>query len=743
MPVRHPDPLSVPQIAGSPVTPSCPAQPDTSPVSDAHTLRSVTVGTVAPIQLLEADIALIGEFTKYTARLLLLFHSSFAPDEAAVHDVLTAAYRAGAETLGIRAAQQWGADFRFPTDVCPRDLHALIESSESFQEFVTTKQQSLADSRLSAERVYAVFGADGCAVAGVELADFHRILEFATTGISVPLPVGFRRCTVPPPLRTKYVQVAPAVNKLIHDQHQAGTVVLIPLDTALQIPGIHFSQQHWTEKKDKAQGRIICDVANAADDGSTPLNGSLGPARDALRAEIEQKWGPIQHPTLPELMSMILSAADEFGWDDLILWKKDLQGAFNLLWFRPADVPHLAFLLTGSLVVLHLAGMFGWVGMPFAFDVVTRCLRALVRSVIRGKADMYVDDVMAVSPRYALHLDMQAAHTAICDLLGPKAVAPAKDESGRVLDWIGWEIDLDSRLVTLSHRNFLRTTYAFFFFDINAPVSLQLVQRLASLASRCSQLARQMRPFTKSLYDCAAQYNATHKRRHLTGAARTDVTMWRSFLLAVHLDPRRVARPIASFAARTTTLVIEYDSSLTAFAVGISAVSGDTTSLLAFTAVPSPFPPTKEARFQNTYEFIAVILGLLLARRARVQSPAFSLRGDSISSLQWAVKDRAASSLARRANIAYTLIACDIDAVVADTVHVPGVLNTVYDGLSRGKSAQAVGLDPQYQVDLPEQHPIRRFLSLCDPHVAIATPDEHLSLSAEFMRNLADVSFFS
>eukprot|EP01032_Pedospumella_encystans_P028479 gene28479-32165_t len=185
---------------------------------------------------------------------------------------------------------------------------------------------------------------------------------------------------------------------------------------------------------------------------------------------------------------------------------------------------------------------------------------------------------------------MAAADSSIRALLGPHAVAPSKDESGRALDWIGWSIDLDTRLVSLSHRNYLRTVYAFFFVDVTAPISLNHVQRMASLA---------------------------------------------------------------------------------------------------FATVRSPFARTTDSRYQNTYEYLAVVLGLLLVHRAGIRCCAYSLHGDSVSSLQWASQDRAASTLARRANIAFTTIACEVDALVADTVHVPGVANTVYDGLSRGLSAQS------------------------------------------------------
>ena len=653
-----------------------------------------------------------------------------------MHSLLAEAHTFASETFGTRAASEWANGFTFPPRVYDTDAAALTAHNEDFTAFVAAKQASQQHARLSPQRVLASLGPPDTPNCPVDAADHRRLLYLATHGIPIPLPTDFRPCRQPPPLRTKYRQVASAVNKLLFDQYSTGTVVLLPLATALRIPNIHFSPQHWTTKKGKPQGRLICDVANADSTDTSPLNGDIGTSRDALRADLETQWGPIRHPTLPALMLMILAMVDRHGWDDLTLWKKDLQGAFNLLWIKPSDCARLAFLLSAGLVVLHIAGMFGWAGMPFVFDVVTRCLRHLIRSIIAGTADMYVDDVMGVATHSTVAADMHASDAAIRGLLGPHAVATSKDEVGRCLDFIGWQVDLDTRRVTISRRNFLRTIHAFCGFDVTAPISRARVECLASLASRCSMLARQMRPYTRALHACAALYTHPLQQRRLTATAKSDVCIWRAFLIAAHFDPVRVARPIESFRPRPATVRIEYDSSLSAFAVGVSTMHDDSPTLRAFAVALSPFPPTTEAKFQNTFEFLAVILGLLLMRHLNLRSQAYSLHGDSVSSLTWATQDRTASELARRANIGFTLLATEIDAVVSDTVHVPETQNIVYDGLSRGIPAASLGLDPGLQVHLHQSHPFLRFLTLCDPMLPLVTPDEHLSLAAEFLRVL-------
>jgi hypothetical protein len=82
------------------------------------------------------------------------------------------------------------------------------------------------------------------------------------------------------------------------------------------------------------------------------------------------------------------------------------------------------------------------------------------------------------------------------------------------------------------------------------------------------------------------------------------------------------------------------------------------------------------------------------------------------------------------------IVSVHCNAHVADTVHVPGVDNTVYDGLSRGKTATEVGLDPAAQMFLTEEHPIWQFMALCDPAQALNSLEDCLQLAGTLRRLL-------
>ena len=694
--------------------------------------------------LLPRDHEVVALLLSQANALLPLFQSAITLSATQLTELLEEAFRAADENYSIRAAQEWGAGFKFNSDALDKDLADFKSCGSDLTAFCVNRQRSLSTSRLSPQRVYDSFGPLGDKVPGVAPLDFRNLVSFATQGVALLVPEGFQPCVHPPPLRQKYVAVANAVNKGFAKQHQKGQLLILPLAIALHIPGIHFSSQHWTEKKGKPQGRPIGDLSNADEQGTTPLNGTDGDGKNVLRGRIEDEWSAIHHPTLSELMLMILRTSDQHGMENITLWKKDLQGAFNLLWFLPSHVRYMAFLLTGNLVVLHLVGMFGWAGMPHAFAVVTRCVIALVRYVIQGEADMYVDDICGVSPTLFLEIDMANADTVVTHLLGPEAIATDKNEAGRRLEWIGWDIDLDKQLVTLSKRNLLKTIYMFFSFTMDAKLKKSHVEAMASLASRCSMLTKQMRPYTLALHDCAAQYTNPNAERALPAPAQRDVVFWRVIFVAINFDEARLARRIDSFRKRPPTYMFEYDSSLSAFSVGVSSFDAVTGSkaLLAEATILSPFAATVDSGKQNTYEYLAVLLGLLLSRHIGLRDFSYQLLGDSVSSLAWAANDRAASALARRANIGITVVAVDIQAQVAGTEHIPGLVNVVWDGRSRGKSMAEVGLDPTKEFIFTRDHPIHQFMALCDPDLPLVSYSDHIAFTSQLQSLLAAPEFF-
>jgi hypothetical protein len=127
--------------------------------------------------------------------------------------------------------------------------------------------------------------------------------------------------------------------------------------------------------------------------------------------------------------------------------------------------------------------------------------------------------------------------------------------------------------------------------------------------------------------------------------------MWRAFALILIAQPARLSRTMESFRLQEAQYCIKYDASLTGLGVGIYELR--TSALLTYASLELPFQVTNESKRQNTMEFIAVILGLLLAWRSSLHNFTYNLHGDSVSSLAWAKADRVNSTIARQANIVF------------------------------------------------------------------------------------------
>lgn len=454
-----------------------------------------------------------------------------------------------------------------------------------------------------------------------------------------------------------------------------------------------------------------------------------------------KRWGEIKHPTLQDIANMVLKAVQKYGAEDVMLWKMDLSAAFNLMDFSAKSARLLAFELTEGMSAVHTTGMFGWTGTPYVFQVITRVLTDLCREDLVGLMLMYVDDMMGACSKKDLEADMAKAGEMARALLGSKAVAEDKSASGRHLDVIGWHFDMDTMTVSASKKNLMKAVGAFFAADVNGTMNLDQVQRMASYASRYATLCRQMKPYTSALYKCVPPYRGNRSvLLPLSERAKTDVVAWRAFLSLLHLEPARYARSLSTFRRRRPSVLIGYDASLFGFGVGVSALNHDGSQyeLLGYTRLVIPYAVTNDSSFQNNNEYLAVLLGLALIKQEALvpRGFAYNLVGDNVTSLSWCAKERAASSIARRANIGFSLVTVEMEAYIAETRHIAGKYNIVYDGLSRGKEGVEVGLPPHLYVELTQESMAWQYIALCDPAIPLQSVDDHTSLSHEFLRLL-------
>ena len=180
-----------------------------------------------------------------------------------------------------------------------------------------------------------------------------------------------------------------------------------------------------------------------------------------------------------------------------------------------------------------------------------------------------------------------------------------------------------------------------------------------------------------------------------------------------------------SFPPQPARYILKYDCELTGLRVGLYAVQYK--RLITSAELQLPFSVDSDSSNQNAMEFVAIVLGLLLAWRTKLNTFYYDLHGDNMSSLAWARSNRANSILARRANIIFTTISMHVHAQLAENEHIPGSMNIVFDGLSRNVLPERLGLDPLLLYPTAADSTINEFINLCNPTIQLTDMLSHTS----------------
>lgn len=637
---------------------------------------------------------------KITSEMVALISSlypSVVMERVRVSEVLEEALRVSDLIYGAVDAAAWAVSFEWDPGVRTRDLQRLHDNDDSLELLVRGIQIEQRPDRLNLERVQLWVPSTD--------PDYERIMQLATEGMRLLVDSTFVPNNRPPPMRELYRQVAKAVNSLVQDLWRDDLILLLPTATARALPGVHFSAAHWAPKAGKRCGRGIFDSSD--NKHSTALNS------DNARTQLEDLYGPIHHPTLCELVHMILEMVDLHGWENIVLWKGDLARAFTLLNFRASEVQLLACELSDGITMVYHSGLFGWVGTPYAFQVCTRVLERLIIARVDGRVRLYVDDVMGVSTIRRVTTDRQIAESCMTGLLGTHAVAEDKWEEGRELDFIGWRIDLNRRLVTLRRRNFLKTLYGFLRVDEMSPVSLEEMQRLSSWASRYSEVIRVMRPYTAYLYAETVGRSNRRAARTLRRETKEVIRLWRMVLILADLKTETFSRSIASFRLDKPQVEIRFDSSLQG--VGLSLWDLNTRQIILVAASTFPFTFHQDSSHQNLAEFCAVVLAMAILARKGYRDISLSLLGDSVSALTWGQSENFRGQLNTAAAAVFVAIGAEFGFWVASVQHIAGEDNEVHDKLSRGTAPRDLGFSPQH-IFVVEQYPeVHQLFILCNP----------------------------
>lgn len=595
-------------------------------------------------------------------------------------DLLVKSFKIGDTIYGENEAIVWANGFKFPNTIIEESNYLFKKCGYDFGKLVRSKLFDIKENRLSVESVHRCISEDN--------PERDKLLIMASEGLPLfPDPEAkFNGPDNIPSLSYVYKRTAAAVNKMLYEDFVAPGLAFI-LDGKLidsKLAEFHLSRLSWTAKQGKVKGRPIVDCSA----GELNLNSVY------TKTKSDEVWGIIQHPTINDVVLMILEFADSVdrtNLNDVVLWKVDLKGAYTLLSFNP-DVVHL---LGGKLddgnYIFFMSGIFGWSGTPAAFQVVTRALVFECQKRLSGRIKMYVDDMIGVCLKSQVDSELAIVKEVCCGLFNSDCIESSKTVVGRVIDFIGYTINLDDKFVSVSERNYLKCIYGFCSINFQNKVELKFVEKLASWAARYSVICKYLTPFVYSFYN-ETKGKFRHQSFQLSEEVKLNILIFRAIFILSILNEVRFTRSFNSFVIKKSSLLIEFDASLFGGGCLFYKISDhgveECLGTMMFNLQCLNFGCNSS--FQNSAEFITAVLSLIGAIKLFDKFDSVTFRGDSLSALSWCFKERAKSISAKNSSILFILVLLHFNIQIYEVVHIPAEDNCKCDLLSRASSFNEV-----------------------------------------------------
>jgi hypothetical protein len=364
-------------------------------------------------------------------------------------------------------------------------------------------------------------------------------------------------------------------------------------------------------------------------------------------------------------------------------------GAYTLLNVHPDSVGLLCAEMMDGMLAFQTAMAFGGIQFAFGMNVATRVLQREYEVVLADESIIYSDDTIGCCHADNLEHDVAKARKAQTNLLGPNCVdlnpETTKYRTSRDLEVIGWRINLDTKLVSMSARNGNKCLYAFFMVDTSGFVDVKEMQKLASLASRYVQICSFMIFTTQDLHQLAAISDAVSYKVKFSGGAKYAISLWRIILIMMKFNPSTYTCSLESFIFKLPQYIIGHDGCLhgIGFIIWELSSNGDRHMLKFCGASIAYYSIGIESKYQNTSEFISMTMGLATLVTLGITDKHVFIESDSTTSLSWAEKGNHKSCSCQRATALFAMLGFVSKNYISGGSHIAGVDNTDCDILSR------------------------------------------------------------
>jgi hypothetical protein len=288
----------------------------------------------------------------------------------------------------------------------------------------------------------------------------------------------------------------------------------------------------------------------------------------------------------------------------------------------------------------------------------------------------------------------------------------------------------------MSPRNGLKLAYAFFDFDIKGHAKVKVLQKLASLASRASQVCPFMKPFGQELYRMAAKADGHNYPIYCEPGTKFVIKLWRVMIILMNMYPSLYARSIESFVLKLCRYGIDFDGCLYGIGFTVYEIVGEERTMIGFCACDIEyFLLGEDSSYQNTSEFIAQTMAIAWLASVGIMNQPIFLIGDSMSALTWAKGRKFNSVNCQRAAILFATLGFYSCNYVAEVEHIAGVMNVNNDGLSRFKKVDEI---PDYyksfgdkRIYIEKNDILVKLLDWCNPKQSELLFKDEGSMSCE------------
>lgn len=578
--------------------------------------------------------------------------------------------------FGESEALAWAGNYRIPEEVLGgfnKDFEAV---DCDMPRFIMSLKDSIRGVRLSVQSI------------GINVSP-----DNPDRGKLMALVEGMNLCPAPdfvpngpdnlPKLSSTYKRLATAVNRMIVQNFVNNQLAFILSKDLVNRSGIpyHLSQLSWTVKFGKKEGRPIHDGSA----GQMPVNSEF------TKTSYDKIWGVIRHPSIGDLVRMVLDyrgtvlAHDpSIRMCDFVLWKVDLKGAYTLLSFATEAIPNMAAELDDGNLIFFMCGVFGFTGTPAAFQVVSRVIKFEVNRLITGRMDIYVDDMFGISLRVHVDKDVEIASAFCRSLFNSNCIEDTKTEKGERVGVIGYVIDINVERVSVARKNYLKVIYGLSSIDLEGRIPVKVLQRFASWLSRYSLICPVLKPLSKAIYNSFKQ-RYKYEKVELGTSALIAIRMFRAMFLLSVIDESKFARTLISFRRRCEPdYIVEFDASLEGCGIILySLENGLEVHMGAFSFSIAQLRFGEDSSFQNTAEFVAGVVGLVILSKIGKRDSFVSFRGDSRSALSWLEEGKFRSNVITRAAFLYVHICTSCEYVILESSYLSSAMNYRADYLSR------------------------------------------------------------